>query len=83
MCYNSVSLQYRILLDSFFYWLGCCRPCLLKKKRILSTVEMAINKDPNLISDFDATYDEVHVLFRVCIEWLYSTVLYCRRIYMM
>lgn len=32
---------------------------LQRKKRIYSMAELAINKDPALISDFDANYDEV------------------------
>lgn len=54
--YLTFGLQYRIFLDSFFYFLGYCK----RKKRLVSATQMAINKNPNLITDFDANYDEVH-----------------------
>lgn len=55
----SFALQYRIFLDSFFYLLGYCRQHLKQKRRMLSATEMVINKDDDLIKDFDANYEEV------------------------
>ncbi len=48
---------------------------------MLSTVEMAIKKDPGLITDFDATYDEV--CYTHSQNCMLTHSLYCRMISMM
>ena len=51
-----ILLQYRIFLDSFFYWLGICKPRV--KDRVYSVSEMAIQREPLLNTDFEANFDE-------------------------
>ena len=51
-----ILLQYRIFLDSFFYWLGICKPQV--KDRVYSVTELTIQREPLLNADFEANFDD-------------------------